>query len=394
MNTQEFETQLRSGYLSFSRADIEKSLAEGGPNTEAYRLMLEATKTNDSYEIKKGVAANEIYPLTKGAVETMDKLLKEAEQAADNPQDKTFSSRLTELKRVAEWSGSKKKQFHFRIILGGLLWMLFYFLTPIILSGPDNSSAAATVKAWSDTPPSYTMEELLKINKWNIPRLSSASNYKQSQMRPLAEEYDEFDTHYNENANSLKYYNLTEKEKEACRHSMQVCKAKMDSLKAEYDEVNAKGMDYWRQMALDEVGERVDEEAKMKALNWGLVAYFVVIIILYVLTNLPHGYMLSRQRTIARVLGGIQKALFSIISWLGISGAQMGWTDPDKIVTIFWSDGTISKHLIVSDLINSSLLFKAMFYILALVFCMCMSAYLLPILTIIGFFINIDRKKH
>lgn len=392
MTTQEFESQLCSGYLSFSRADIEKSMAEGTSNVAAYQLMLEATKTNESYTVK-GKAVNEIYPLTKEAVETMEKLLDEVEQAADNPQDATFRNRLQELKRVAEWSGSRKKQFSFKVILGGILWILFFYMTPKVLSGPDYSKLVADVKAWSDTPPSYTMEEAQRVSLIYKYLRGSATDFKLFRQKPLIEEYNRTETEYGREADRLKYYNLTDEEKEQCRRSMQVYKARMDALMAEYNENDAKGLEDWRQIALDELSVDIDNESDFKRKFAGLIAYFVIIIILYILTNIPHGYMLSRQRTTARVMGGIQAKLFSIVTWLGISGARMGWTDPDKIVTVYWSDGTISKHLIVSDLINGSLLFKAMFYVLALVVFMYLSAYLLPIITIIGLFINIDRRK-
>lgn len=65
----DLEQQLRSGYLSFSRAALTQSVAAGGPNIEAYKLMIEATETNALHTTRGGKSVNEIYPLTAEAAE-------------------------------------------------------------------------------------------------------------------------------------------------------------------------------------------------------------------------------------------------------------------------------------------------------------------------------------
>lgn len=389
----ELEKQLRSGYLSFSRADLVRSVAAGGSNIAAYKLMIEATETNASYKTRSGKSVNEIYPLSAAAAEAMSQKLKEVEAAADNLKDETFQYRLKELKRVAWWSKERHSTFSWFIIVGGLLWALFYGLTTVILKGPDYSKRQAQIEAWNDTPPSYTMEEAKEAYHLNADIYSSATNYKLYSLREITNVYYKAKVSHERTASTLRYGTLSEGEKEIYRHNMEVDAATMEKVKAEFETVEAQTFDQWRQKALDEVGDDVKEERNKNVMLWFAVAYFVVITVLYVLTNFPCGYMLSRQRATARVTGGILKVLFGVISWLGISGARMGWTDPDKIVTVFWSDGSITKHLVVSDLINSSAMFNIIFYVAALTFLMFGSAYLLPILTIIGFFTNIDRYK-
>lgn len=389
----EWEKQLRSGYLSFSRADLVQSVAAGGTNITAYKLMIEATETNASYKTRRGKSVNEIYPLSAEAAEAMSQKLKEAEAVADNPKDETFQYRLKELKHVAWWSKERHSTFSWLIIVGGLLWVLFYSLTVVILDSPDYSKRQAQVEAWNDALPSYTIEEAKKAYNRNADIYSNATNYKLYKLSEITNAYYKAEWNRESTAKTLRYGTLSEKDKEIYRHNIEVYAATMEKTKAEFEAAEAQTFDQWQQKALDEIGAGTKKERNRNGMLWLTIAYFVVITVLYVLTNRPYGYMLSRQRTTAHVTGGILKVLFGVISWLGISGARMGWTDPDKIVTVFWSDGSITKHLVVSDLINGSALFKIIFYVAALTFLMFGSAYLLPILTIIGFFTNIDRQR-
>lgn len=389
----DLECQLRSGYLSFSRADLAQSVATGTSNVKSYELMIEATKTNASYKTRSSEAVNEIYPLTAEAVEVMSQKLAEAEAAADNPKDETFRSRLNELKRIASWSARRQSVYSWLIIAGGFLWMLFYFLTTIILAGPDYGVREAKVKAWSDTPPRYKIEEVKDNYNLRADKYGSATNYKLFCLKDLANAYFKVKHNCEETEKTLRYGTLSDSQKEIYTHNMEVYATNMEKAKADFDAADALSFDQWQQKALEEVGGGLNSERSRNANLYLMITYFAVIIVLYVLTNRPKGYMLSRQRTTARIAGGLLKVLFAVISWLGISGARMGWTDPDKIVTVWWSDGSITKHLVASDLINSSAMFKIIFYVAALTFLMFGSAYLLPILTIIGFFINVDRKR-
>ena len=389
----DLEIQLRSGYLSFSRADLAQSVAIGGSNAVAYKLMIEATETNATYTTRSGEPVNEIYPLTAEATEEMLNKLQEAENAADNPKDETFRQRLNELKRIAAWSAERKRLYSWLIIIGGILWILFYSLATVILAGPDYSKRQAQVEAWNEAPPSYTIDEVKDAYSLRADKYGNATNYKLSCLIQLANAYFHANHTYEETGKTLRYGTLTDTQRGIYTHNQEIQAAEVEQAKADFEAANALTFDQWKQKALDEVGGGAKSESNKNFNLWLLVAYFVVIIALYVVTNRPFGYMLSRQRTTARVTGGILKVLFGIISWLGISGARMGWTDPDKIVTVWWSDGSISKHLVASDLINSTAMFHIIFYVAALTFLMFGSAYLLPILTIIGFFINIDRKK-
>lgn len=389
----DYEEQLRSGYLSFSRADLAQTIAAEEANIMAYKLMSEAMETNASYTTHSGQSVNEIYPLSADAVETMSKKLEEAEAAADNPNDDLFQNRLKELRRVVWWSKERHYTFSWLIIFGGLLWILFYGLTDVILSGPDYGKYQAQVEGWDEAPQSYTIEEAKKAYNRNARIYSSATNYKLFKLQEIIKAYDKAKIENERTASTLRYGTLSENEKEIYRHNMDIYTVTMEKAKAEFETANALSFDQWKQKALDEVGDGAKNERNRNGMLWLTVVYFVVIIALYILTNRPCGYMMSRQRATARVTGGILKVLFGIISWLGISGARMGWTDPDKIVTVFWSDGSITKHLILSDLINSNAMFKIIFFVAALTFLMFGSAYLLPILTIIGFFTNIDRKR-
>lgn len=271
--------------------------------------------------------------------------------------------------------------------------MVFYGLTTVILAPPDYNRYQAQVEAWNDTPSSYTIDDVKEAKHRNVNLYSSADNYKLHNLREILKEYFTAEAESKRTASTLRYGTLSERDKEIYRHNMEVDAATMDKVKAEFEKANAQPSDYWQQKALEEIGGKVNNEQNRTFSLWLMVAYFLVITVLYVLTNNPYGYMLSRQRTTQRVSGGIVKALYAIIMWLGISGARMGWTDPDRIVTIFWSDGSVTKHLIMSDLINGSAMFKIIFYAAALTILMYGSAYLLPILTIIGYFTNVDRQR-
>lgn len=389
----DIETQLRTGYISFSRADIAQSIDTGATNKAAYQLMMEATRANNGYTTRKGEPVNEIYPLTADAAEAMRQKLSEAEQAADNPKDEVFQLRLKELKRIACWSAKTQKSWSWMIVIGGVLWVAFYLLTTVVLAGPDYSKRQAQVETWTDTPPSYAIDEVKDKYSLRADKYGCATNYKLSCLIELANAYFRVKHTYEETGKTLRYGTLSDTNREVYTHNLTVLEKELNEAKANFEAANAQPSDYWQQKALDEVGGGVKGEKKRNAFLYLIAAYFVVITVLYIYTNRPKGYMLSRQRATARVTGGMTKVMFGILSWLGISAARMGWTDPDKIVTIFWSDGSITKYPLASDLINGMAMFKLIFYAAALTFLMFGSAYLLPILTIIGFFINIDRKR-
>lgn len=391
MNNVLNEEQLLSGYLSFSRADISESIKAGGENTKAYQLLLEAMSANGSCKTQSGEPVNEIYPLTANAADVMEQKLKEAEVVAENLNDQTLKNRLNELKNVTEWSKDNHSNISFLVILGGILWILFYWITVHFMISSDSDEYRAKIEAWNDTPPSYEIvqesQNFKLINKYE-----STSEFKRYKLAGFVEDYRRLEDEYDDTRNLL-YRNTLSREEQRRVDNMKNLEAKMDSIKKEFEVANAHGLEHWREMALSEISISEVETTKSRLLLWGVIAYFVIIIVLYIITNRPKGYMLSRQRTTMRFASGIKLVFYKILIWLGLSGARMGWTDPDVLVTAYWSNGNVTKHLITSDLINSSLVFKSMFYILALVFLMFGSAYLLPIFTIMGFFMNIDRRK-
>ena len=215
----DLEIQLRSGYLSFSRADLAQSVAIGGSNAVAYKLMIEATETNATYTTRSGEPVNEIYPLTAEATEEMLNKLQEAENAADNPKDETFRQRLNELKRIAAWSAERKRLYSWLIIIGGILWILFKSLATVILAGPDYSKRQAQVEAWNEAPPSYTIDEVKDAYSLRADKYGNATNYKLSCLIQLANAYFHANHTYEETGKTLRYGTLTDTQRGIYTHN-------------------------------------------------------------------------------------------------------------------------------------------------------------------------------
>ncbi len=382
------------GYVSFNTEDLKQKSQEeaAAANQEAYALLGQAMSTSSHIKEKdaKGKEADidDVYPVSLEEANEMDRLLDEAEAAIVDHNDQEIKECISEIRGIVGWSKVRHWDFSWKVLAGAVasLFFMFYWSADATSDAQKAEAVVERVEEWEKMDTTIAWEEFyfLKENavdsrlamEYYNNRLKNANLYKADVLLSLA------NGHYSSlrNAEYCRVQADTASTKDSKKYYLKEAKESdklAEKSREEFDEVNDMKFKKVRKMALKEVEERADSAATGKLFFNLLLAFFVLCTPLYIFAARPYGYMKTRHRTEAKVLGGITKIGYAVSAFLAGS-AFMIQDEPDTKVTTHWSDGSRTTHTesnpinMVYWAIRIGLLFAAL-VILCVVSCFVMA---------------------
>lgn len=382
----------QQGYVSFTPEDLKAQAQKDPANAEAYDLLDQAMTTSshitveDKHNFDNGgtVDIDDVYPVSAEETEEMDRLLDEAEKRAGNPNDPFFRERLNELRDIVGWSKERHWNFSWMIILGVCIFIGFLFYQ----SG-DASDAATRAESYVTRVKNWTeMDTTLTMDVTDYPSslydYTNANAYKATKCGHLVWKYRDYVSSadkYRERADTA---TVKDTRKRFLAEAKEYDKKAEQYLK-DFNELKDKKFKDVKKAALKEVKADASDANSTKRWAWGFTFFFMFLIPLYIYADRPYGWMESRHRTEAKVLGGIRKWAFAIAGGLAGGALAMDFL-PDTIVK--WSDGSTTTEGNAGNI--AILAIKIFMYIAAIVILAVVSTVIMLYSTIQGLRRNYD----
>lgn len=334
------------GYVSFTEEDLNEAKVNHQINAEAYSLLDAAmhTSSNLTTQDKQGnsVEIDDVYPCSEEECNEMDQLLDKAEKTVKDKNDKIFQDRLSELRGIVSWSREKHWNFQWSLILGCVLSVLgMVYIYNDAKSGADRrKSELKQVQNWveRDTTIAYDVCPA----EWMSERLDSAQLHKAARLANIKYRVADSDSSivkYQARLDTCTSRDL----KKSYKESIKNYEKKSKEYRAQYDEVNNMKFKKYQKMIVKERKASFKSARKFAIFLWIFVAYLILLIPAYIYYSHQYGYYITRHRTEAKVLGGIQKVAFAIATFFLGAGLAMSLL-PDTQVTTYYSDGSTTKH--------------------------------------------------
>ena len=328
------------GYVSFTEEDLNEARNNNQVNAQAYILLDAAMHTSShiTEEDRNGdsVEIDNIYPCTEAECNEMDDLLNQAEAAAKDKNDSFFKERLAELREIVAWSRKKHWNFQWSLILGCVLSVfgMMYLRSDAKDSAARRESERKQVENWvkQDTTIAYekcaaewTMVPLAPANANKAARLQNTKYQIKNAEKGLADYEARLDT-------------CTSKERrKSYQKSIEHYEKSLKKYHAQYDEINKMEFKEFQKMVLKEEDASVAKANKHAIWMWIFLIYVILLIPAYIYSSHQFGYNITRHRTEAKVLGGVQKVGFAIAGFFLGAGLAMALL-PDYEIT--YSDGS------------------------------------------------------
>ena len=383
------------GYVSFTEEDLNEAKINNQANEEAY-YFLDAAMTTSSHltkEDKNGdtVLIDDVYPCTEAECDEMDDLLNKAEKAVRDRNDSFFKDRLAELRSIVAWSREKHWNFQWSLI-GGCILAIFGFM---YLRNDAKEGAARQerelqqVKNWveQDTtiaydvcPSEWHIESLESANKHKAARLANTKNHIISTQSSIDDYQARLDTCTNNDR------------KKSYKESIKNSEKRLKEYQDQYEEINEMKFKDYQKMVIKEEKSVAKQANKHAAWMWIFLAYVIILIPAYIYYSHQYGYYITRHRTEAKVLGGIQKVGFAIATFFLGAGLAMALL-PDIEVTTHYSNGTTTKHT-ENDSANYIILaMKAILIFIGLIIFAAVSVFIMTYVTVMAIKRKYDWSK-
>lgn len=334
------------GYVSFTEEDLNVAKVNHQINAEAYSLLDAAmhTSSNITQQDKNGnsVEIDDIYPCSEAECDEMDKLLDKAEKVVKDKNDNIFKDRLSELRGIVSWSREKHWTFQWSLI-GGCILAIFgmmYLRNDAKDSAARQGQELQQVKNWveQDTTVAYAVcpdewrtEPLESANAHKAARLANTKYYVKLAQNNIVSYQARLDTCTNKDL------------KKSYKESLKKNEKKVEEYQDKYEEINKMKFKEYQKMIIKEEKADTKQANKHAVWMWIFLIYVIILIPAYIYFSHQYGYYITRHRTEAKVLGGIQKVGFAIATFFLGSGLAMALL-PDIEVTTHYSNGTTTKH--------------------------------------------------
>ena len=328
------------GYISFTEEDLREATNQNQANAEAYSL-LDAAMHTSSHITEQDRNGNEclidnIYPCTKAECEEMDDLLNQAERAVVDKNDNFFRERLDELRDIVKWSRKKHWNFKWSLIFGCIfsIFGMMYLQSDAEEDANARASELSKVESWTEQDTTIAYDACtgqytspLPINSANAnkgARLATIKYYIETGENNIKEYQARIDTCTNK------------KFRESYQESIENYQSRIKEKTEQYEEINNMKFSEYKKLAISEMQSSSDEASSHATWMYLLLIYVIILIPAYIYYTHQYGYNITRHRTEAKVLGGIQTVAFSIAGFFLGSGLAMSLL-PDYEVT--YSDG-------------------------------------------------------
>lgn len=383
------------GYISFTEEDLNEAKVNNKANEEAYSLLDAAmtTSSNLTEEDKKGetVIIDDVYPCTEAECDEMDALLDKAEKAVKDPNDSFFKERLNELRDIVVWSREKHWTFQWSLIGGcvlsilGFMWLRNDAKSDVAIQDKQlqqvqNWVEQDTTIAYAVCPDEWRSEPLKSANAHKAARLANTKSHIKSTNSSIAYYQARLDTCTNKDMQKSYKESLQENEK------------RLKEYEDRYEEINEMKFSDYQKMIIAEEKADAKEANKHAAWMWFFLVYVIILIPAYIYYSHQYGYNITRHRTEAKVLGGIQKVGFAIASFFLGTGLAMSLL-PDVEVTTVYSDGSRTKHTESNSGNYIILVLKAILIFIGLIVFAFVSVLIMTYVTVMAIKRNYDWSK-
>lgn len=380
------EKSQENGYISFTPSSIKEMIDNGGENLQAYQWLYKAMTI---YEKRSGKskALRDIYPITLDETLEMEEYLKKAEETADNPSDPTFKAKLDELKSIQDWSATPHKAFNWIVIFGGFLMLIFLWFASWMT---DTHEVKLMRGSYEFVDSLIPCDEKFDIEDLNYKHEANDHTclYKYHLLQPIARRWSHISwEHYGYLKSEVKFGSPHSKE---FQHEIDSIDMLASQIKKEFDAINNLSSEEIRKLAKKDYKKHLNSaEGEYHSYVIDTILMFLLIIV-YILTNLPVGYRLSRNRVKAKFTTTLYSLFYLLLAKIGLSAASAAWVDPDKILTVHYWDGSWSQYLIKSELVNWSTIWKLFLYALVLVVLAYGSYLIMLLMSVVGLIYHID----
>ena len=297
-----------------------------------------------SHVSAKDAAAGEtdwenVYPVSLSEANTMENLVNQAEQKADDPTNSDFRTRVNELRDVISYSRAKHRTWKWSVIFGAILsaCIMWYF-------GSDNQDSAdreqkvlQQVENWQKQDTMVTYAQLSIQDRIYSNNYSSANAYKVTKLIMLKQNAESDLKSAKEYIQKADTASTKDKKKaylenaERCKKSAKTCRNGFDAIaKMKFDDIH--------KMAIKEKKGDLKYKQKDATKYYTYMVFLVILIPLYIISGYSYGYMIYRHRRQQGFMRWVRKVGFTIASFFFGTGLLMNLL-PDDIVKYTYSNG-------------------------------------------------------
>lgn len=391
----------KQGYVSFTPEDLEKLAAQDTVNGAAYGFLDQAMTTSshitetDTRNLDKGgtVDIDDVYPVSLEETLEMEALLDKAQAAAGNPSEPFFAERLGELRGIVEWSKKRHWNFSWIIIVGVLVsvFILFQIKDSRKKEVRTRQVTVDKVEAWTEMDTTFTLKNMELTFDQSVDAINNKFTNANLYKLYLVDYFGSY--HYYRNMSSAESYSAradTSSTKENKKNNLKWAKECEEAAEKNLKEFNKyNDMDYEevKEVAMDEAKDALKEakRATRKVGFWAL--FFLFCIPVYIFADRPYGYLESRHRAEAKVLGGIKKWGFAIAGLLAGTALATEYV-PDTIVKTRWSDGSTTTHTETDPSNYFLIAIKLCLYAVAIIIVCAVSCFIMVYSTVSGLMRN------
>lgn len=329
-----------------ARNDYNSNITIMNPQTnlDAWDCLNQALFVS-SHVSAKDAAAGEtdwenVYPVSEDEIDTMEDLVNQAEQKADDPTDSNYRTRVNELRDVISYSRAKHRTWKWSLIFGAIIsaCIMWYY-------GMDNQDRAnreakdiALIESWQKQDTVISFAKLsTETEDVYFTRYVSANKFKENKLRQLKQFYE-----YN-NSQAVRYKqsadtaSTADRKKSRLEYAEQYKKKAVDN-KANFDKVAKMKFDELKDLALEEKKNTVDNIQGSATKLYAFMVYLIILIPLYIISGYPYGYMIYRHRRQHGIMHKLRQIGFAIASFFFGTGLLMNLL-PDDIVKYTYSNG-------------------------------------------------------
>lgn len=315
-------------------------------NYEAWAKLDEAMFTSSQIKQSEREAGEtdmeNIYPVSLAETRKMERLLNEAIEVADDPNDPDFRERHNRLSEVVAWSLERNRTWRWQIILGTIIaaCIVYYFNTQDKERAQEAKAHVESVQQWTPQDTTLTYAKLPKSGY--IDNLyASANKYKLYQLahyKSLIESAAANIDYYKQKADTC----TDAKKKQALEKNMAACKENMAKDQEAYKRYEKMTYAELKEDALAQAKASVESRESSRRTTLAWLAFLIVVIPLYIITGYPRGYVLTRHKTQDKILSFVRKAGFTIAAFFFGAGVAMALL-PDMVVERRYASGRTER---------------------------------------------------
>ena len=283
-----------------------------------------------------------IYPVSLAETRKMERLLNEAIEVADDPNDPDFRERHNRLSEVVTWSLERNRSWRWQIILGTIIaaCIVYYFNTQDKERAQEAKANVESVQQWTPQDTTLVYAKLPKsgyIDNY----YASANKYKLYQLahyKSLIESAAANIDYYKQKADTC----TDAKKKQALEKNMAACKENMAKDQEAYKRYEKMTYAELKEDALAQAKASVESRESSRRTTLAWLAFLIVVIPLYIITGYPRGYVLTRHQKQDKILSFVRKAGFTIAAFFFGAGVAMALL-PDMVVERRYASGRTER---------------------------------------------------